>query len=68
MNTQSNQHKLKHNPMYPTANSLDEALAEIKTRLPIENSIQLKAALMLYHNSFVRAIEERIANETDTTT
>ena len=68
MNTQSNQHKLKHNPMYPTANSLDEALAEIKTRLPIENSIQLKAAIMLYHNSFVRAVEEHIANETDTTT
>ena len=54
--------------MYPTANSLDEALAEIKTRLPIENSIQLKAALMLYHNSFVRALEECIADETDTTT
>ena len=68
MNTQSNQHKLKQNPMYPTANSLDEALAEIKTRLPIENSIQLKAALMLYHNSLVRAIEERNANETDTST
>lgn len=68
MNTQTNQHKLKHNPMYPTANSLDEALAEIKTRLPIENSIQLKAAIMLYHNSLVRAIEEHIANETDTTT
>ena len=54
--------------MYPTANNLEEALAEIKTRLPIENSIQLKAALMLYHNSFVRALEERVANETDTTT
>ena len=58
MNTQPKQHKLKHNPMYPTANSLDEALAEIKTRLPIENSIQLKAALMLYHNSLIKELNK----------
>lgn len=58
MNTQSNQHKLKTNPMYPTANSLEEALAEIKTRLPIENSIQLKAALMLYHNSLIKELSK----------
>lgn len=58
MNTQSNQHKLKHNPMYPTANSLDEALAEIKTRLPIENSIQLKAALMLYSNTLIKELNK----------
>ena len=58
MNTQTNQHKLNHNPMYPTANSLDAALAEIKTRLPIENSIQLKAALMLYHNSLIKELNK----------
>ena len=58
MNTQSNQHKLKHNPMYPTANSLDEAWAEIKTRLPIENSIQLKAAIMLYQNSLIKELNK----------
>ena len=58
MNTQSKQHKLKHNPMYPTANSLDEALAEIKTRLPIKNSIQLKAAIMLYHNSLIKELNK----------
>ena len=58
MNTQSNQHKLKHNPMYPTANSLDEALAEIKTRLPIENSIQLKAAIMLYSNTLIKELNK----------
>ena len=58
MNTQPNQHKLKHNPMYPTANSLDEALAEIKTRLPIENSIQLKAALMLYKNTLIKELNK----------
>ena len=58
MNTQSKQHKLKHNPMYPTANSLDEAWAEIKTRLPIENSIQLKAAIMLYLNSLIKELNE----------
>ena len=58
MNTQSKQHELKHNPMYPTANSLDEALAEIKTRLPIENSIQLKAALMLYLNTLIKELNK----------
>ena len=58
MNTQTNQHKLKHNPMYPTANSLDEAWAEIKTRLPIENSIQLKAALMLYQNTLIKELNK----------
>ena len=58
MNTQSNQHKLKHNPMYPTANSLDEAWAEIKTRLPIENSIQLKAAIMLYQNTLIKELNK----------
>ena len=58
MNTQTNQHKLKHNPMYPTANSLDEALAEIKTRLPIENSIQLKAALTLYSNTLIKELNK----------
>ena len=58
MNTQTNQHKLKHNPMYPTANSLDEALAEIKTRLPIENSIQLKAAIMLYSNTLIKELNK----------
>lgn len=58
MNTQSKQHKLKHNPMYPTANSLDEALAEIKTRLPIENSIQLKAAIMLYSNTLIKELNK----------
>ena len=58
MNTQCKQHKLKHNPMYPTANSLDEALAEIKTRLPIENSIQLKAALMLYSNTLIKELNK----------
>lgn len=58
MNTQTNQHKLKHNPMYPTANNLDEALAEIKTRLPIENSIQLKAALMLYLNTLIKELNK----------
>ena len=44
--------------MYPTANSLDEALAEIKTRLPIENSIQLKAAIMLYHNRLIKELNK----------
>ena len=44
--------------MYPTANSLDEALAEIKTRLPIENSIQLKAALMLYMNTLIKELNK----------
>ena len=59
MNTQcKQQHKLKHNPMYPTANSLDEALAEIKTRLPIENSIQLKAAIMMYHNTLIKELNK----------
>ena len=58
MNTQSKQHKLKHNPMYPTANSLDEAWAEIKTRLPIENSIQLKAAIMLYLNTLIKELNK----------
>ena len=58
MNTQSNQHKLKHNPMYPTANSLDEAWAEIKSRLPIENSIQLKAAIMLYQNTLIKELNK----------
>ena len=58
MNTQTNQHKLKHNPMYPTANSLEEALAEIKTRLPIENSIQLKAARMLYSNTLIKELNK----------
>lgn len=58
MNTQTNQHKLKHNPMYPTANSLDEAWAEIKTRLPIENSIQLKAAIMLYRNTLIKELNK----------
>lgn len=58
MNTQSKQYKLKTNPMYPTANSLEEALAEIKTRLPIENSIQLKAALMLYHNTLIKELNK----------
>ena len=58
MNTQTNQHKLKHNPMYPTANSLDEAWAEIKTRLPIENSIQLKAAIMLYQNTLIKELNK----------
>ena len=58
MNTQSNQHKLKHNPMYPTANSFDEAFAEIKTRLPIENSIQLKAAIMLYSNTLIKELNK----------
>ena len=58
MNTQTNQHKLKHNPMYPTANSLEEALAEIKTRLPIENSIQLKAAIMLYSNTLIKELNK----------
>lgn len=58
MNTQSKQHKLKHNPMYPTANSLEEAIAEIKTRLPIENSIQLKAALMLYSNTLIKELNK----------
>ena len=58
MNTQTYQHKLKHNPMYPTANSLDEALTEIKTRLPIENSIQLKAALMLYSNTLIKELNK----------
>ena len=58
MNTQTNQHKLNHNPMYSTANSLDEALAEIKTRLPIENSIQLKAAIMLYHNTLIKELNK----------
>lgn len=58
MNTQPNQHKLKHNPMYPTANSLDEAWAEIKTRLPIENSIQLKAAIMLYKNTLIKELNK----------
>ena len=58
MNTQSKQHKLKHNPMYPTANSLEEAFAEIKTRLPIENSIQLKAAIMLYQNTLIKELNK----------
>ena len=58
MNTQSKQHKLKPNPMYPTANSLEEAIAEIKTRLPIENSIQLKAALMLYQNTLIKELNK----------
>lgn len=44
--------------MYPTAISLDEAWAEIKTRLPIENSIQLKAAIMLYQNTLIKELNK----------
>lgn len=58
MTNQTNQHKLTINPMYKTANSLDEAIAEIKTRLPIENSIQLKAALMLYQNALIKELNK----------
>ena len=57
MHAQSN-HKVKPNPMYPTAKSLEEAIAEIKTRLPIENSIQLKAAIMLYHNTLIKELNK----------
>lgn len=44
--------------IYPTADSLKEAVDEIKTRLPIENSIELNAALGLYHNTLLAAINK----------
>ena len=45
-------------PMYPTAATLDEAYAIIKAKLPIENSIELKAAIMLYHNTLLKELSD----------
>lgn len=49
--------KIEPKPIYPTMDTLDEAVAEIKTRLPIENSIELNAALGLYHNTLLVKID-----------
>jgi len=43
--------------------TLDEAVAEIKARLPIENSIELSAALGLYHNTLLSIIEQETNNQ-----
>lgn len=55
-------------PVYAAADSLDDAWELINANLPITTTNDLKGLVMIYHNSCVRAVEERIANETDTTT
>lgn len=45
--------------IYPVADSLDEAVKEIKTRLPIESNIELSAALGLYHNTLLKELDTK---------
>lgn len=52
-------------PIYPVADSLDSAWEYMASQLPINSVNDLKGLLMQYHNSCVIAVEERIRNETD---
>jgi hypothetical protein len=40
--------------LYPTRDSVDEAVREISSRLPITSTNQLAAALGLYRNSLLK--------------
>lgn len=46
----------KHNPLFKTANSLDEAMAEIKAELSLFDENQVHALVTMYHNTLVKAL------------
>lgn len=53
-------------PLYTVSDSLDDSWELIKSQLPITEVNDLKGLIMNYHNSCVQAVEERINNETNT--
>ena len=55
-------------PLYPVSDSLDDAWELFNSQLPITDTNDLKGLLMNYHNSCVVEVEERIRNETNTST
>ena len=54
-------------PVYAVLDSLDDAWELINSQLPITETNDLKGLLMIYHNSCVREVEERIKNEAKST-
>lgn len=55
-------------PLYTVSDSLDDSWELIKSQLPITDINDLKGLLMNYHNCCVLAVEERISNETKSST
>ena len=55
-------------PVYAVSDSLDDAWELINSQLPITETNDLKGLLMIYHNSCVLEVEERIRNEAKSTT
>ena len=55
-------------PVYAVLDSLDDAWELINSQLPITETNDLKGLLMIYHNSCVLEVEERIRNEAKSTT
>lgn len=45
-------------PIFPSRETLEQAEAELKGRLPIVTPNELMAALALYHNTILRVIEK----------
>lgn len=45
-------------PLYPTLDTLQEALRYAESRLPISNVNELHSVLFAYHNTLIKALYE----------
>lgn len=49
-------------PIYPVADSLDDAWEFINSQLPITETNDLKSHLMMYHNTLIHEMENQNEN------
>lgn len=57
---------VKQIPLFPTADSLSEAISIIESHLPISNKNTLHALLMMFRNTLIQQMEQDYANSEDT--
>lgn len=66
INNVANKIKPEFIPVYPVANSLDDAWEHMRSQLPIDSINDLKSLVSQYHNSLIVAIQEaENSDETD---
>lgn len=54
----------KPNLLYTTADSLDDAMQRVKSKLNLHTPNEIHAAVMVYHNTLLAAIIKDLENST----
>lgn len=53
----------KPNALYPTADSLDDAMQRVKSQLKLHSPNEIHAAVMIYHNTLLSSVIKEMENK-----